>query len=200
MGITDLERAPAAEALQRACGEGRISLEEFSVRVGAVWAADEHEELVKALDGVVAMRQPIVGESRSLAETNIRTIMGENHRSGRWNLSRYLKIFVLMGEMKLDLCDVALSQEALSDGIVDIKGTCVMGELTITVPEGVDVELYGSVIMGERSLKLAPVPRLPGTPTIRIHLNVVMGEVKVRSTGLVKKGVLPRWARELLGK
>lgn len=37
--ISDGDRERVAERLQQACGDGRITLEEFSVRVGAAWAA-----------------------------------------------------------------------------------------------------------------------------------------------------------------
>ena len=36
--------------------------------------------------------------------------------------------------------------------------------------------------MGDRELVLAPVPRVPGTPLIRVRAHAVMGDVLVRSS------------------
>ena len=47
--------------LQRACGDGRLTLEEFSVRVGAVWAAEDDAALQQATAGLATT--PIVGSA-----------------------------------------------------------------------------------------------------------------------------------------
>jgi hypothetical protein len=39
--IGDPDRERAADLLERACGEGRLTLEEFRVRVGALWPAGD---------------------------------------------------------------------------------------------------------------------------------------------------------------
>ncbi|BAL89836.1 hypothetical protein AMIS_46160 [Actinoplanes missouriensis 431] len=61
-----------AELLHRACGDGRLTLEEFSVRVDAVRAAEDASE-----EGVAPT--PVVGSSR----TADRVITGCRGRSGR---------------------------------------------------------------------------------------------------------------------
>ncbi|MFD1533251.1 hypothetical protein [Pseudonocardia aurantiaca] len=35
-------------------------------------------------------------------------------------------------------------------------------------PEGVEVELTGFSLLGDRKIDLAPVPRVPGTPVVRV--------------------------------
>jgi hypothetical protein len=59
MPPSDHERERAAELLQRACGDGRLTLEEFSARVGAVWAAGSTQEIERATAGLAPT--PIVG-------------------------------------------------------------------------------------------------------------------------------------------
>jgi hypothetical protein len=61
---SDLERERAAELLQKACGDGRLTLEEFSARVGAVWAAEDDSALEQATAGLAATH--IVGSARSV--------------------------------------------------------------------------------------------------------------------------------------
>ncbi len=195
--VGDPEREHAAGVLQRVCGEGRITLEEFTVRVGAVWAADRRSEIDRALDGVAVHQPPTVPQLEP--ESRIVNVLGETRRAGRWRLPRRLRVVNVLGETKLDLREAALSPDVLEARLVEITGRCVLGEVTITVPEGIEVEVAGGTILGSRKLNLSPVPRQAGTPVVRIHLHVFLGEVKIRSAGPGWQGTMPRWARELLG-
>ena len=49
------------------------------------------------------------------------------------------------------------------------------------VPEGVEAELTGFSLIGDRRVDLAPVPRVPGTPRIRVRVFSVIGDAKLRS-------------------
>ena len=82
MPPSDNERESAAEVLQRACGEGRLTLEEFSVRVGAVYAAESSQEIVQATAGMAVA--PIVGSARTV--DSVTAIFSESKRKGRWRL------------------------------------------------------------------------------------------------------------------
>src|SRR5690242_13731929 len=81
------------------------------------------------------------------------TVMGDARRAGRWRLPRRLSAW------------------------------SVMGDLGVGLPDGIEVELTGFDVMGDRELVLAPVPRAPGTPLILIRAHAVMGDVLVRSAG-----------------
>jgi hypothetical protein len=188
--IGDPDRERAAELLQRACGEGRLTLEEFSVRVGAVWAADTAAELEKATSGLAPA--PPVGTSHVVEK--ITCVFSENKRAGRWRLPRALRVTTVFGETELDLRDAQTDAD-----VVEIHGRCVFGNVKVIVPEGVEVELLGSAVFGSRKMQLAPVPRVSGTPLVRVTVNTYFGEVDVRSRGPNSGSPLARWARELLG-
>jgi hypothetical protein len=64
------------------------------------------------------------------------------------------------------------------------------------VPEGVEVDVSGSVIFGTRDLKLAPVPRLAGTPLVRVDVSVYFGSVIVKSKGPQSGSPLEQWVRD----
>ncbi len=188
--IGDPEREHAADVLQRACGEGRLTLEEFSVRVGAVWAADSAAELAKATSGLAVA--PPVGTSQVVEK--VTCVFGENKRVGRWRMPRALRVLTVFGETELDL------REAQTDAdVVEINGRCLFGSVKVIVPEGVEVEMAGSAIFGSRKINLAPVPRVAGTPLVRVRVNVAFGEVDVRSRGPNSGSALARWAREFFG-
>ncbi len=82
----------------------------------------------------------------------------------------------VFGSTELDLRAVLTSAD-----VIEITGRCVFGELTVIVPEGVDVDLTGTSAFSSREMKLAPVPRLPGTPEVRIHISSWFSSVEVVS-------------------
>ena len=47
------------------------------------------------------------------------------------------------------------------------------------VPEGVEVEVTGFVLMGDRRVKVTPVLPRPGVPRLHIRVIGMMGEVRV---------------------
>jgi len=170
---SDDDRERAAELLQRACGDGRLTLEEFGVRVGAVWAAESHDELVRATGGLAAT--PIVGSSVTV--DRVTTVFSENKRRGRWRLrSPRVWIRTAFGSTELDLREVLTDQE-----VIEIAGRCWFGELKVIVPEGVEVDFAGSTVFSSRTMHLAPVPRVPGTPEVRVEVSAWFSSIEVVS-------------------
>ncbi|MGK5680598.1 DUF1707 SHOCT-like domain-containing protein [Actinoplanes sp. URMC 104] len=170
---SDPEREHAAELLQKACGDGRLTLEQFSARVGLVWAAEDADELARATDGLG--QPPIVGSAATV--DRVVTVFSENKRQGRWRLrSPRLTVRTLFGSTELDLREVLTDQD-----VIEIAGSCTFGELKVIVPEGVEVDLTGAVAFSSRKMHLAAVPRLAGTPEVRIHLTSWFSNVEVVS-------------------
>ena len=194
--ITDADRERAVEILQRACGEGRLTLEEFSVRAGAAWAANDSAELAQTTADVAP--QPTVGSHQRVEK--VVNVFSSNKRRGRWQLPRRFRVVNVFGETELDIRDAALGPEALADNIVEINGRNVFGSVKVIVPEGVDVDLAGSAVFGERESRLAPVQRLPGTPMIVVNIHTVFGEVKVESRGPNSGSPWMRKMRGMLGE
>ncbi len=172
--VTDADREAAAERLTDAAGVGRLTLTEFSDRVGAVWAAETPDELATATAGIEL--PPPVGTTRTVSR--VVSVMGDQRRSGRWRLPRRLSAWSVMGDVYLDLTSVVCS-----DPEVELLLTSLMGDVEVLLPDGVEVELTGFDLMGDREMALAPVPRVPGTPLIRVRAHAVMGDVLVRSAG-----------------
>jgi hypothetical protein len=186
---TEAEREAAAERLTDAAGDGRLTLEEFSDRVGAVWGAETVEQLAQATAGIDA--PPPVGSTRTVG--TVVSVMGDQTRSGRWRLPARLRGWCLMGDITLDLREVVCTEPE-----VLITTVTLMGDLEVIVPDGVEVELGGFDLLGDRELRLAPVPRRAGTPLIRVKAYTMMGDVTVRSSGAGES--VPGWRRWLLGE
>jgi hypothetical protein len=170
---SDGDRERAAELLQRACGEGSLTLEQFSVRVGAVWAADTHDELVRATADLAPA--PILGSAQTV--DSILTVFSENKRRGRWRLrSRRLWLRTVFGATELDLREVITDQS-----VIEISGFCLFGELKVIVPEGVEVDVTGATVFASRQQHLAAVPRVPGTPEVRVEVAGWFSSIEVVS-------------------
>ena len=173
MPPSDQERERAAEILQRACGDGRLTLEQFSTRVGAVWAAETSGEIERATADLAPT--PIVGSA--LTVDSVTTIFSESKRRGRWRLkSSRLWLRTFFGSTELDLREVITSERT-----IEIAGLCLFGQVTVIVPEGVEVDLTGAVVFSHHDLRLAPVPRVPGTPEVRVDIATWFGKVEVVS-------------------
>ncbi|MBG0562228.1 DUF1707 and DUF2154 domain-containing protein [Actinoplanes sp. NEAU-A11] len=170
---SDGDRERVAELLQQACGDGRLTLEEFSVRVGAAWAAEDDAALARVTDGLAPT--PVVGSSRIVEK--VVTVFSQTKRRGRWRLrAQRLGTYTVFGSTKIDLRDVATGED-----VIEIAGCCVFGELKIIVPEGVEVEVTGLVALSSQETRLAPVPRLPGTPEIRVRVSTWFSNLEIRS-------------------
>jgi hypothetical protein len=170
--VTQAEREDAVETLQHAAGDGRLPLDEFSERVGTALTAETRHELDSATAGLEAA--PPVGSTRTIS--SIVTVFGNRRQAGRWRLPSSLRARALFGDLYLDLREVTVY-----DDVVDISATTLFGNLTVDVPEGVEVELTGFDVLGDRELRLAPVPRRPGTPLIRVRAHGLFGDVYVRT-------------------
>lgn len=186
--LTDAEREVAAERLADAAGDGRLTLQEFSDRVGVVWGADDRAEVERATAGIEL--PPPVGTTRTVS--TVVCVMGDQRRTGRWRLPARLTGWTLMGDIHLDLTQVVCAEPE-----VEIVAYTLMGDLHVVVPDGVEVELAGFDVMGDRELRLSPVRRVPGTPLVRVRAYTLMGDVKIRSSGVEES--VPSWRRWLHG-
>lgn len=174
--VSDADRELAARRLQRATGEGRVTLAEFSDRVAAVWAARTGADLDRATAGIAP---PVVGSypgSRVLV-----SILGDQRRAGRWRVPRRLRAYCLIGDLTLDLRAALVDAESLTDGVVEVSVVSLIGDVRVVVPEGVEVELTGLSLLGDRTLELARVPPRVGTPRLRLRAYGLITDVVVRS-------------------
>ena len=137
---SDAERERSIALLREAVGEGRLTLEEFSERVGLAQAARTDQELARVardLPGEPAASGPAV----AAAETH-RAFCSHLVRSGPWSLpprSSWRSIFATI--------DLDLRQARLSGPDTALEVHNLFGTVTVLVPEGVEVVSW-YVMMG----------------------------------------------------
>jgi len=191
--ISDADRGRVIDVLKTSCSEGRLTLDEFSERVGATWAAQTVSQLSVILvdlphpfgpdlTGVVA--GPIgshVSRASSSAPATRWTVsvMSGSRRRGRWRLRQQTNAVAIMGGCELDL-----RRAEVEGPVVVINALALMGGIDIIVPEGIEVELSGIGLMGSKEARIRDMPILAGSPIVRVRALALMGEVTVRSRSL----------------
>ena len=190
--ISDAEREAVIDVLRHHTGEGRLTLDEFSDRVGEVYAARTAGDLEQV---TIDLPEPAAPPSSMLPAPPPRrrkavrftmSIMGGNSRKGRWRVPSRTAAFALMGGMELDLRKAEFEGDE-----INITAVAVMGGIDIIVPDGVEVELNGLAIMGGKDCRVRPQNLGPAAPLVRVRALAVMGGVTVRTK-------TPRADRKLL--
>jgi class 3 adenylate cyclase len=174
--VADADRDRTITMLREHVVEGRLTLDEFSERVGLALEAKTRGDLESVMANLPtdAPATPEVSTRKS-RRWHIAVMSGSDTK-GRWRISGKTNAVAVMGGCNLDL------RRAEIDGPeVVITAVAFWGGVQITVPEGFDVDLEGFSFMGGRSLKLRDVPRVPGSPRIRIRGFSIMGGIDVRS-------------------
>jgi hypothetical protein len=80
----------------------------------------------------------------------------------------------------LGSCEIDLQEAGLSAHTTRIDADAVLGSVTICVPDGLDVRLSGTTVLGSKSSRLRALP-VHGAPVLEIHARVLLGSITVRS-------------------
>jgi class 3 adenylate cyclase len=179
--ISDAERNGAVEFLRHHCGEGRLTLDEFSDRVGLVFEAATSADLEAVTHDLppilMPSAEPAVPTARRRVSRFTFACMGGGQRRGRWRLEGHHLVVAFLGGSQIDL----RGAEIVGDEVT-ITVIAFMGGAQVIVPEGIAVEVSGAAFMGGKSTKVnEDVPRIPGTPIVRVQAYPIMGGIGVRS-------------------
>jgi hypothetical protein len=191
---SDADRQAIADRLNDAVGEGRLTLEEFSDRVGSAYAARTHGELERLVGDLPASagRSPVVVDAAlgatvvvgadavpgTPAEAPLDIKVGAIKKLGRWRLKKHNEMGVAVGPIKLDLRGADLSAREIT-----VSARTVVGAIKVWVPRGVRVEVEGTTTVGTRTVAESNLPPDLDVPTLRLRLDTVLGTVKVYRTG-----------------
>lgn len=182
--VSDADRDSVLDLLRDAVAEGRLMPEEYEERASRALAARTVGDLTPLTADLPVVRP--FGPMPAVQDKPIIAVMSEETRSGRWAVPEQLRCVAVMGGVKLDFTEaVPTARET------HLNCVSVMGEVSIVVPEGVDVRMDGTAIMGEKSVKKLRTPPVPGAPIIHVHAFALMGTVEVKPKK--KPGGLQRW-------
>ena len=185
MRAADTDRDRAAELLRAAAAEGRITFEELDERVSQAYAAKTFADLQAITHDLpgpgITPPAPAARPAAAPAATAAApgpaasvAIMCGARRAGPWVVPAAYHAVAIMGSVDLDL-----RQATFAAAEVTIRAFCLMGGITIIVPEQVAVDVAGLGLMGGFD-QSASTPGAPGAPTIRVVGCACMGGVTVR--------------------
>jgi len=181
--VDDGERDRFVEVLRAHCADGRLTLDEFSERVGEVFAARTRAELDATLRDLPRPAPPPPAARTEVADSYRRKpvgwtvgIMNGSKQTGRWRVAAETGAVAIMGGVVLDL-----RKAEIDEPTVTIHAVAIMGGIDIIVPEGIAVEMSGLNIMGAKDIRVSDAPILPGTPVVKVDAFVLMGSIVVRN-------------------
>ena len=177
--ISDDDRQRMVEVLRSHCTDGRLTLDEFSDRVGLVFEAKTRADLELVTSDLPTPTAPVARvyeRSKRKPVGSAIAIFSGHRQTGVWRPNENIGAFALMGSIDLDLRHAEIEHP-----VIQINATAIMGSVEVIVPEGVDVELTGFNLMGSKESRVDDGPRRPGSPLIRVNAFVLMGSVLVRN-------------------
>lgn len=204
--ISDADRDAVVAQLRMHCTEGRITLDEFSDRVGEVYNARTPTDLDRVLRDLPvpwSAPSPAVksvtlprkrdprGVDRRPGRRPVRwmvALFGDSRKSGRFRLDDESSVVAIFGDCVLDISEATIDRPE-----VVISAVSVFGDVVVVVPEGIEVDLQGFALFGDRSQQ-SNGPVLPGSPVVVVRALAVFGDVRVRPPRTGRPG---RWRERM---
>jgi Domain of unknown function (DUF1707) len=171
---SDADREAVVARLQAAVGEGRLDLDEFGQRADAAYTAVSRAELDLLVADLPADAPPLVEIVGQRPQEEVTSVFGDVKLAVASAPPK--RAGTVFGDVRIDLRGLRTS-----DDRIDLYLSTVFGDIDVIVAEGVDAELHGRTVIGDRKVQLAPVQRLAGTPLVVVHAKAIFGDLKLRS-------------------
>jgi Domain of unknown function (DUF1707)/Cell wall-active antibiotics response 4TMS YvqF len=177
---SDADRDRAATVINTAMAEGRLTAEEHSERLDAIYSAKTHADIVPLLDdlpGSAVAAAPAVEVTDPARRADwIVAILSGASRKDSWHAGPIIDVVAVMGGVELDFREAVLPRRE-----VTLRAVCVMGGVQITVPPEMHVVNSSVAIMGGVDIAGDGAESLrPDAPVLRITGLCLMGGVEVR--------------------
>ena len=167
--VSDDEREACVAILREHCAEGRLPLEELANRVEEAYAAQTADDLARALRELPRL----VPARRRRPKRLTLALFGKFGRSGRWRIARRTTAISICADVDLDLREADLDAPT-----VTVNVFALFGNADVYVPEGVELDAGGLVLVGRRREWGRDRSR-PGAPLIRVRALSLFGTIDV---------------------
>ena len=152
--------------------EGRLTLEEFSDRVGRAHAARTDRELTALTDDLPSLPSPPAPQA---APARYRAMVSKLVRRGAWEIPARSKWRCVCGTIVLDLREARLPGPEVELEIFNAFGT-----VTVLVPAGIAVEVEGGGMFASEVIEPPAWQPPPGAPRIKIRVGGPGGTLHIR--------------------
>jgi hypothetical protein len=176
--VSDADRERAAELLNRAVAEGRLTLGEFEERMSTAVAARTRAELEALLrdlpEAARWLSPPPLPPPVRKESVHLRAGVGDVRRRGYWQVPPSIQVSGGMGDAILDFTEAEISSP-----VTTIDVSLGMGNLMLVVPPGVTVDaddVYTTIGDVKNRTDSRPGQR---THHIVVRGRLGMGDVKI---------------------
>jgi hypothetical protein len=168
---SDAERERSVTLLRDATVEGRLTLEEFSDRVG-------HAQLARTRQDLAALVQDLPAPTATPVAANARhvALFSRLVRRGPWELAARSSFRSIFGTINLDLREATLAAAEVDVDVFNFFGT-----VTVIVPEGVAVSVDGGGLFASQVIDPPAASPIRDAPKLRVRLSGPGGTLYVRN-------------------
>jgi len=174
--VSDAERQHVVDLLNRAVGQGMLSLDEFTERADAALRAQTRGELngvLIDLPGLTAAGSAVAGGAVETLE--LRQAASSLRRDGPWNVPPRLVLRNRLGSMVLDFSRAHFAHREVT---IDIEND--LGSITMIVPEGSTVNADQLSMTMSSFTNRVPARAQPGYRHFVLTGRLMSGSLKVR--------------------
>lgn len=198
---SDADRDRVAEILRDALAEGRLTAEEHSERIDAVYAAKTVGELEPVVRDLPVGREspgyashsygaqrtgsssgfsasysnPHMGVGMGFGpKENLVAIFSGSERKGRWRVPSKINAFACFGGIEIDLTEAIFESQYLV-----INATAIFGGVEIRVPENVTLQQKGAGVFGGFDVKVSE-SQDPDAPIVLVKGAAIFGGVDAK--------------------
>jgi hypothetical protein len=182
--VSDAEREHVVGLLQKAIGQGLLSLDEFTERTDTALAARTRGELNAVLIDLPGMVHNETTSPRQNQPVELRATMSSLKRSGRWVVPRTLVVRNRMGSTELDFTSAQIDHAEVYIEL-DVAG----GSVDMLLPDGSSV-LTDELDVNMGSVKDKVGASQVGRPHFVVSGSVRAGTLKIRRPTYVRLGAL----------
>lgn len=168
MRVSDADRTAVRAILERAVGEGMLTLDEFTERLDAVLAARTRGELDPVLRDLPMSSPPP-------QPVELKGWMTSLTRRGQWTVPSRIELRTRMCDTTLDLTAATVRSRLVEVVIDDYCSTT-----TIILPDQATADVNGvETVAGSATLKVSAAPPSPSLHLV-VRGRIRMGSVTVR--------------------
>jgi hypothetical protein len=167
---SDADRDRVVAVLADAAADGRLTLEEHTERVARAYSARTLGDLAELTADLAEAAAQLLRLDASKPAVGI---FGNDARAGRWVVPENFAATAVFGEVNLDMTEALLQRSH-----VILHATAICGSVHVLVPEGVNVEMRGTSIVGS---KVNHVRALGPGPVVDIRAFTVFGLVTAQT-------------------
>jgi len=160
--------------LRDAVGDGRLTLAEFSERVGLAQAARTDQELASLTRDLP--ESPAASAPPAAVSEQHRAFCSHLVRSRPWSLPAHSSWRSIFGTIDLDLRQARLAGPETVLEVYNLFGT-----VTVIVPDGVEVVVCGGGLFASQKIESPERPPIAGGPRLTIYARGPLGTLYVRA-------------------